>query len=81
MKAYKWDFEKCRYDEVDIPDTCSNYKDNFSEEVTCPNCGRQVRYGDTYTSRRWHDRVGFGYGVCERCHELEALEEGAANGR
>lgn len=80
MRAQRWDFGRCGYDEVEIPDTCSTYKDDFDAEVTCPGCGGQVRYGDTFTSRRWHDRVGFGYGVCGKCHELEVLEEGAANG-
>lgn len=76
MKARKWDFSRREYEVVDIPDTCSTYKDDFDADVTCPGCGRPVRFADTYTSRRWHDRVGFGYGVCIDCYvsELECEE-------
>lgn len=79
MKAYKWDFARREYDEADIPGTCSNYKDDFDELVTCPGCGKQVRFGDTFTSRLYHDRIGFGYGVCEKCHEGELLMEREAS--
>lgn len=75
MKAHKWDFSRREYEVVDIPDTCSTYKDDFDAEVTCPGCGRQVRFADTYTSRRFHDQVGFGYGVCEGCHGQERKDE------
>lgn len=80
MRAQRWDLEHSRYIGVEIPDACSTYRADFDAPVTCPNCGGTVRFGDTYTSRRWHDRMGFGYGVCGKCHELEVLEEGAANG-
>lgn len=71
MKALKWDFARREYDEVEIPDTCSTYRTDFDELVTCPGCGREVRFGGTFTSRCYHDRVGFGYGVCPDCHEAE----------
>ena len=75
MKANKWDFSRREYEVVDIPDACSTYKDDFDADVTCPGCGRPVRFGDTFTSRRWHDRVGFGYGVCIDCHVSEVKEK------
>ena len=71
MKAQKWDFWRREYDDAEIPGTCSTYRTDFDEAVTCPGCGRQVRFGDTFTSRQWHDRVGFGYGVCEACYSQE----------
>ncbi len=75
MKAKRWDFARREYDEVEIADTCSTYKDDFDSEVTCPGCGKPVKFGDTYTSRQWHDRVGFGYGVCEKCHDAELVAD------
>ncbi len=74
MKARRWDFARREYDEVEIADTCSTYKDDFESEVTCPGCGRALPFGHTFTSFMYHDRVGFGYGVCEACHDREFLD-------
>ena len=34
-------------------------------------CGKELKYGDTYTSLEIHTAMGFGYGVCEDCYEFE----------
>lgn len=75
MTAYMWDFGRHAYDLVELPEGCSTYRDDFDELVTCPGCGGRLRFADTYTSRRFHDRVGFGYGVCEKCHDQEMKDE------
>ena len=75
MKAYRWDFQRREHDEVDIPYSCSTYVSDFEAEVTCPRCRRPVKFGETYTSRQYFDRVGFGYGVCSRCHDDEMKED------
>ncbi len=79
MKARRRDFARREYDEVEIADTCCNYSSDMDKTVTCPGCGCDVRYGDTFTSRRFHDSVGFGYGVCEACHEREFLDRSRAS--
>ena len=39
--------------------------------VNCPQCGKELPYGETYTSKEIHNWVGLGYGVCEECYEKE----------
>lgn len=39
--------------------------------VDCASCGKQMVYGDTYTSQEIHTSVGMGFPVCEDCHEVE----------
>lgn len=70
MKIRKWNDEKNDYDFVDIPDNwkCPLYTDDMSELVNCVNCGAIVKFGDTYTSMRYHNKLGFGYYECEKCH-------------
>ena len=33
------------------------------------NCGREVKFGDCYTSMRYHSGAGFGYNECPECYE------------
>ena len=39
--------------------------------MNCPHCGKELPYGETYTSKEIHNWVGLGYGVCEECYEEE----------
>lgn len=76
MTVYKWDFVKRKYDEYqkdvsESPTLCIE----MARFVRCINCGRKIQYGDTYTSRRWHTKNGFGYPVCRDCYDREWKEE------
>lgn len=44
---------------------------NMDEEVNCANCGKPMTYGEGYTSRVLHNRVGLGYPVDEDCYFKE----------
>lgn len=43
----------------------------MKEIVNCPHCGKELEYGNCYTSLEIHTEMGFGYGVCEKCYEEE----------
>ena len=72
MKDAKlWDYNEREYSDVQIPDGCKTFSIDMDEEVICPNCHETLRYGDGYTSRRWHGAGGMGYAACAKCYEKE----------
>lgn len=73
--AQRWDFFGRQYSQVQIPDDCLTYSNNMDAEVTCPNCNRKFKFGDMYTSRRWHTKYGCGFMVCGECYEEEWVLE------
>lgn len=42
----------------------------------CAECGCELAFGESYTSRLIHNDLGFGYAVCPRCYEAEFREMG-----
>ena len=71
MKIRKWNDEKNDYDFMEVPDDWKLplYSEDMDEIINCVNCGREVKYGDCYTSMRYHTNAGFGYYECEECYE------------
>lgn len=69
----KWNFNKREYEPYSVPAdwNCKTYSVDMDEIVNCPHCGRQVTFGECYTSRQIHTEHGFGYAVCESCYEDE----------
>jgi transcription elongation factor Elf1 len=49
----------------------------LDEIINCADCGKQVTYGDCYTSLTIHTNTGMGYPVCEKCYEKEWEERRA----
>jgi len=45
----------------------------FGVETRCANCGIALNSNDGYTSMQWQNDIGFGYLVCDYCHELENI--------
>jgi hypothetical protein len=45
-------------------------------ELVCAECGCELAFGESYTSRLIHNDLGFGYAVCPRCYEAEFREMG-----
>ena len=60
------------YEPYEVPDEWKllAYSNDMDEKCNCAMCGKELRYGDTYTSFQIHTKNGFGYGVCESCHFL-----------
>jgi hypothetical protein len=43
----------------------------MSSIINCAACFNPIVYGESYTSRILHNKVGFGYAVCEQCYTKE----------
>lgn len=71
MIVRKWNHKTREYDPYELPEGASCYEDDMEKVVHCAQCGREVPFGDCYTSREVHTRGGFGYGVCRECYEQE----------
>lgn len=70
MKANKWNYQTHKYEPTEIADTVL-YTENMSLIVHCAQCGKEIMYGDGYTSMEIHTSLGLGYPVCEDCHAQE----------
>lgn len=77
----KWNYEKHEYEDYSVPIDwyVSTYETDMDKVVNCASCGKELPFGDTYTSLEIHTTVGFGYGVCEECYQRE-WERRRANG-
>lgn len=73
MYIEKWNAKTSLYDPHYIPPewNVSCYESDMSTIVNCPACGKELLYADSYTSRIFHSKFGFGYAVCEACYGKE----------
>lgn len=73
MKLKKWSTSSHQYIQQEIPDewNCKMYSNNMKEIVNCPHCGKELEFGQTFTSLEFHNFLGLGYGVCKSCYEKE----------
>ncbi|MFQ6793822.1 MAG: hypothetical protein ACLRT4_13770 [Thomasclavelia sp.] len=55
----------------ELPQGASLYEKDMEKIVACAECGKKIRYGNSYTSRRIQNLVGFGYAVCGECYAKE----------
>lgn len=51
------------------------YSDDVDEIINCADCGKELRYGDAYTSLEIQSKKGFGYCVCKDCSDRENLRQ------
>lgn len=49
----------------------TTYSNDMDEIVACAACGKPLKFGDAYTSRKIQSNAGFGFAVCEDCYEKE----------
>ena len=73
MLLRKWNYEKHEYEPYNVPDKwdCRYYWFDMTEIINCCQCGGKVTFGECYSSQEIHTSVGFGYMVCEECHNIE----------
>ena len=73
----KYDFYKREYHDYEVPDywNVKTYCDDMAEIINCAQCGKEIPFGESYTSRQVHTEHGFGYGVCRYCNWLEFIQE------
>lgn len=73
MILKKWNYIKQEYEVFKVP-THWNVKlitNDLDEIVNCPHCGKELPYGEAYTSREVHNDFGLGYAVCSECYSRE----------
>jgi hypothetical protein len=69
----KWNFINHEYEPYETPDewvvplVCRD----MDLLVNCANCGKQLIYGETFTSKAIHNITGLGFGVCSDCYAIE----------
>lgn len=73
MLMDKYNPELGRYEGYVVPEEwiCPLYCEDMAKIVNCAQCGKELRYGETYTSKEVHNHIGLGYGVCEECYQEE----------
>ena len=73
----KYNIYTREYEPYSIPEhwICPLYSNNMNEVVNCSSCGKLILFGNGFTSRLIHSDKGFGYSVCEECHDKEVKEE------
>lgn len=79
----RWDRVAREYVPYRVPASwkVSCYETDMDVRVNCAGCGREMPWGETYTSLEIHTEGGSGYGVCEACYLEEAARERKAGRR
>ena len=67
----KWNYDTHTYDDYVGYPGAKSYSDDMNEIVQCAGCGKDIKYGMTYTSMEIHTNLGLGYGVCKDCYSAE----------
>lgn len=68
----KWDPSKRKYEPYQPPaDNVSLYETDMDKVISCAGCGKQITFGEGYSSLQIHNAMGMGYSVCESCHDAE----------
>lgn len=73
--ARKYDLETGQYEDYALPDGATYYEDDMNKKIACCECGKEITYGASYTSRIILDKYGFGYAVCKECYFKNDLKD------
>ena len=72
MKLRKWNYDKHVYEEHEVTDGWDcKWIINSKEVCNCCKCGKEVTLATSFSSLEVHNKVGFGYLVCEKCYQEE----------
>ncbi len=72
----KWNYETREYDPYTPPKgTIILFTQDIELPINCTSCGKDMTYGEGYTSRELHTNSGLGFPVCEDCYEDERRRE------
>lgn len=72
MLIKRWNYETHEYDDVYVNGPClRTYSDDPDAPTKCPNCGKIIKFGESFTSYEYRTETGIGYAVCEKCHQEE----------
>lgn len=72
-KLKKWNVKSKEYEDYEVPDNwkVATYSNLMKERVNCCQCGKEITFGESYTSLEVHTEIGFGHAVCEQCYREE----------
>jgi len=76
MMVEKWNKRLIKYEPYELPVKAKLFSQDMDEVIACARCGKDMRFGDGYTSKQIHSPIGLGYSVCENCYGLELKEDG-----
>lgn len=78
MKLQRFDRREHKYKEWEVPDEWKvrTKCEDLDEKINCAQCGKEIKFGDSYTSLEVHTWVGIGYSVCEKCYNKEWIRRG-----
>lgn len=73
----RWERSIRKYVPHKVPDDWDirTYSYNMDEVINCVCCGKKMKYGNGYTSKRFHTPLGFGFMECRECYEAYIQEE------
>lgn len=76
MFVKKYNKERKVFERVEIPDDwkCVTFKELLNTTINCANCGKIVKYADTYISREiFKGNIdSCGCSVCKECFRKES---------
>lgn len=68
----RWNYEKRCYEAYSIPQDWDVSTSLLGPNpINCAGCGARASVDEVYISLEIHTPIGFGYYVCEICHEAE----------
>ena len=69
----KWNYDIHEYEPYYVSDEwdCRWYGTDMTKVINCCQCGKEITFGSAYSSLEVHTVMGFGYMVCNECHEVE----------
>ena len=73
MTLKRWSYVTHAYENYEVPKEwkLSLYETDMEVLINCCQCGKEIEFGESYTSFEIHTEVGFGFMVCPKCHECE----------
>lgn len=76
MFLNKWNYKKHKYEPYEVPDNwdVAEIKSDMDATCNCASCGRQIKFGDSYSSNIFHILLGLSCAVCGECYEKEMKE-------
>ena len=72
-QAQKWNLKTHEYEPYQLP-VGSVLFANLDADVCCAGCGKIMKFGNGFTSKKIHNNHGLGFTVCEDCHNEEYEE-------
>lgn len=82
MLLRKWNYEKHNYEPYEVKEdwNVKVYTNNMEEIINCAHCGKKIKAGDSYSSYEIQTEIGIGYGICEKCYNIEFIRKNQIKG-